>query len=39
MGSSLVEQRGLLINELIGISIQKMSMDDMNENDDHPFME
>lgn len=37
MGSSLVEQRGLLINELIGISIQKMSMDDMNENDESPF--
>ena len=27
----------MLINELIGISIQKMSMDDMNENDESPF--
>ena len=37
MGSNLVNQRGLIINELIGISIQKMSMDDMNENDESPF--
>ena len=37
IGSNLVNQRGLLINELIGISIQKMAMDNMNDEDPSPF--
>ena len=37
IGSNLVNQRGLLINELVGISIQKMAMDGMDDEDNSPF--
>ena len=39
IGSNLVNQRGLIINELVGISIQKMAMDDMDDEDPSPFEE
>jgi len=35
--SNLVNQRGLLINELVGISIQIMAMDNMGDVDASPF--
>ena len=37
IGSNLVNQRGLIINELVGISIQKMAMDNMDDEDPSPF--
>lgn len=37
IGSNLVNQRGLIINELVGISIQEMSMDNMDNEDPSPF--
>ena len=37
IGSNLVNQRGLIINELVGISIQKMAMDGMDDEDNSPF--
>ena len=39
IGSNLVNQRGLIINELVGISIQKMAMDNMDNEDPSPFEE
>ena len=39
IGSNLVNRRGLIINELVGISIQKMAMNDMGANDPSPFEE
>ena len=39
IGSNLVNQRGLIINELVGISIQKMAMHNMEGNDPSPFEE
>merc|ERR1712093_357286 len=37
IGSNLVNQRGLIINELVGISIQKMAMDNMDDEAPSPF--
>ena len=37
IGSNLVNQRGLIINELVGISIQIMAMDNMGDVDASPF--
>ena len=39
IGSNLVNRRGLIINELVGISIQKMAMNNMGANDPSPFEE
>ena len=39
IGSNLVNQRGLIINELVGISIQNMAMNNMEEYDPSPFEE
>ena len=39
IGSNLVNRRGLIIIELVGISIQKMAMNNMEEYDPSPFEE
>ena len=39
IGSNLVNRGGLIINELVGISIQKMAMNNMEEYDSSPFEE